>query len=606
MACSWVPLALQPTSNIDQSWVASLYMAVHDGLNFGTRAVFTYGPLGFLEQPEIFHVHLVEVAFLYTFVMRLALAVLLYRSARAMFGSVAGFVIALVVMGVAVVGVAQFSEMTIFLIGAVLVIQRQPTGRAALAAAAGAGALAGLELLTKMSIGATIAVMTAILVASMPSPRRDCYLAAAAAFSASLLLFWLLAGEDLSALPNFISTTIPTITGYAPAMSVETPGLYWEYTAALLGLGLGVWAALSVSESASARARAGLVLLWVAFWFSNFKEAFVRHDPGHGLAFFCALLLSFFAFRQKRDNRAIAVVCIGALLVTALATQSASLTDDLRFANAVSSFVSDAVDVAVPSRAHSIERAGIAAVRQIQPIPAALLPLLRGHTVDIYPIDQILAWAYGLRWDPIPVFQSYQAYTSSLDALDADFLASNLAPQRILFEGNLGVDNRIGNFDESDTLRTMLCRYDEIAEAGPYAVLARTADRCRAASQLIMTVRANWGQTVAVLAPAPGRWIVFVRIYGTAVAGSEKLVSFLFRPKLRYIYLNGSAFRLITGTATDGLLLRASPGVDYPQPFNLSVNAYRIAVTEGSDPSTPRSAGAGTPLTFAFYAQRLS
>jgi hypothetical protein len=50
----------------------------------------------------------------------------------------------------------------------------------------------------------------------------------------------------------------------------------------------------------------------------------------------------------------------------------------------------------------------------------------------VYPQEIALAWAYHLDWRPIPVLQSYSAYTSDLDQLDADFLTSTRAPQRIL------------------------------------------------------------------------------------------------------------------------------------------------------------------------------
>ena len=39
-----------------------------------------------------------------------------------------------------------------------------------------------------------------------------------------------------------------------------------------------------------------------------------------------------------------------------------------------------------------------------------------------------------LHWDPVPVLQSYSAYTTYLDNLDASFLSSARAPQRLLYQ----------------------------------------------------------------------------------------------------------------------------------------------------------------------------
>ena len=58
-------------------------------------------------------------------------------------------------------------------------------------------------------------------------------------------------------------------------------------------------------------------------------------------------------------------------------------------------------------------------------MPAAdALALLRGHTVAVEPYENQLAWAYRLKWRPLPVLQSYTAYTTGLDQEDASFAAS--------------------------------------------------------------------------------------------------------------------------------------------------------------------------------------
>jgi hypothetical protein len=91
-----------------------------------------------------------------------------------------------------------------------------------------------------------------------------------------------------------------------------------------------------------------------------------------------------------------------------------------------------------------------------------------------------------------------------------------------------------------------------------------------------------------------------VRIGGVAVGGLEHLYALLYKPVGRTVLLNGVSHRLIEETATDGLILRAPPGVDFTAPFNLAPNSSNIAVNENGT-----GASGGRPITFSFYAQSM-
>jgi hypothetical protein len=72
----------------------------------------------------------------------------------------------------------------------------------------------------------------------------------------------------------------------------------------------------------------------------------------------------------------------------------------------------------------------------------------------------------------------------------------------------------------------------------------------------------------------------------------------LYRPVWRYVLLDGTPYRLVEGTAGDGLLLRAPAASDYPAPFNIAPGANTIAVAKGDPEPT-----SGTPITFSFYSE---
>jgi hypothetical protein len=597
MLVAWQPVPLVPTSGVDPSWGAGLEMALHDVVPFGTQTIFTYGPLGFLSVSILWFSHLGGLSFAYLALTRFGLAAVLFLGARRSFGGLAAFGIAAVVASVD----DQLIEMVLAVIVAVWGVVNGLQGRRALVVAAAMGAFAGMQVLDKQSSGISIAVTTALLVVGLPGRRREYGVTAAAAFALALVIGWLAAGQDLSALPDYVTNTVQVVSGYAAAMGLEVPGLGWQYTAAFIALGLGVWAGLNTTSGGTTRQRGAVVALWVTFWFFAFKEGFVRHDPIHGVYFFDAVLGGFLAFRWRPEHRVVALLSIAALLAFALAAQAESLTGDFDPSRNISTAFDELRTVTSNSERNEVMAAGRRAIEATEPVDPASLALLQGHTAAVYPSEIALAWAYHFDWDPLPVLQSYVAYTTSLDELDAGFLASGRAPQRMLVQAGGGIDGRVQSFDEPMTSRTRLCRYRVLHYTAQFAVLGLGPARCGAES-LLTTVHAAWGQSVPVPRPPDNHSLVFVRIHGVGIGGLERVTALLYKPAIRYVILNGGTpQRLVTGTALDGLPLRASVGVDFPPPFNVASGASTIAVVNSGRP--PHG---GRPLTYSFYSQAVS
>jgi hypothetical protein len=596
----WIALGPEPSPGIDPSWVSGLYMATHNGLTFGRDVAWTYGPLGFLTNPQMWEPHLAELAWAYTVVVRFAFAAAMFHSARATFGWIGSFVATVVVVSV---GLGNFgaAELALMLICASWALDARLGERAAHAVAGIAGTAAGVELLLKVSTGFGLVAMAAVLVFCLPGRRVRLLLTAGAGFVVALVACWLLAGQALGALPSYIKYGLEVSSGYGGAMEAEQAGLGWQYAAVLGVLALGLWATVTTTREWPKRWRWGLSLIWLLFWFSWFQEGFVRHDAPHAAWSFGGLLAGFIAFRWKTGKRAVATISLAALVVITLAAGSQSLTGDLHPRSSATAFFDDISYYTSATEQHTFEQGGRANIKASMPIGRGLLAKLRGHTVAVFPFDIDLAWAYNLKWDPIPVLQSYTAYTSGLDALDASFLASSRAPQRIIYEGAVTIDGRAGPFDQGQTYRTMLCHYRMIAAKGTLEILARVADRCPGASRRLAVIHAAWGETVSVPKTPRGNWIEYVRIYGTAPAGLERLGGALFKPTERYVQLNGGGPQpFMTGTATDGLPIHVPAKLDYRKTFAVGVDAKTISVSKGT--GIPSS---GSPLTYTFYAERI-
>jgi hypothetical protein len=362
----------------------------------------------------------------------------------------------------------------------------------------------------------------------------------------------------------------------------------------------GLAAALQMTSTATTRTRWGIVAIWVVFSFFEFKEGFVRDDSGHALIYFVALMGGFFAFVWRPGAQLVGLALASALLVFALAAEDSSFSALIDPGGNANTAISQIHDVMSKPKRNAIIAHGRAAIEAALPLDPQTLSLLRGHTVHVGPYETAVAWAYRLDWRPLPVFQSYTAYTTGLDQMNANALSSPGAPERILRNLDTGIDTRVLEFDEGDSNRTILCRYRELRTTGAWQVLGGGPNRCEPPVAL-ETVHAHWGQKVDVPAPSNDHSFVFVRIGGVAVGGLERLESALYKSAMRMVLLDGEPHRLVSGTATDGLLLRAPVGVDFTAPFNFAPNSLTIAVSKEGD-----STASGTPITFAFFSQSVS
>ncbi len=596
MLLTWHALPLEPQPGLDPSWQAGLHMALHYDVTFGNHLIFTYGPLGFLSVPTLWYSTTGIIAVLYAVLLRLALASALFVGARRTFGTLVGAIVALLVAGASSVAL----EPVPFLVFGVWMIDRVAAPRQRLALMAAGGAIAGLELLNKESIGLELTVMAIIVALAARGRRRDNVSVTLAALILALLVGWTITGQDWGALPAYAHNAARIISGYAAAMAIEESSLAWQYAAGVLACVFGLAGALHMTATGPVRRRWGIVALWLAFCFFEYKEGFVRHDSGHAQEFFVALMGGILAFTWRRGSRLVALGLTAALFAFTVAAQNSSFSETFAPIENAESAISQLEQVGSRSTRDAIMAHARHAIEVAYPLDPGTLKLLVGHTVHVAPNQAAVAWAYDLDWHPLPVFQSYSAYTTGLDQEDASALDSANAPQRILRILEPEIDGRVQAFNEGAATRAMLCRYQELRTTAMWQVLGLGPNRCGAPFS-VGTLHAGWNQPVPVPAPPNEHSFVFVRIDGAAVGGIERLYSLLYKPVERVVLLDGVGHRLVPGTATNGLILRAPASVDFTAPFNLAPNASTIAVSEPG-----RGSGGGQPITFAFFAQSVS
>jgi hypothetical protein len=205
--------------------------------------------------------------------------------------------------------------------------------------------------------------------------------------------------------------------------------------------------------------------------------------------------------------------------------------------------------------------------------------------VHVDPYEASVAWALGLDWKPLPVFQDYLAFTSTLDAKNADALRSQAGPELILrrLDPN-AIDSRLAAFNPPAANVQTLCNYKPELVRGEWMLLHKSPDRC-GAEQPLGETKSRFGKVIQVPSAPPGS-LVTASIHGVGVAGLERVRAQLFRAKPRFITLVPAAgsttsgtFRLVPGTAGDGLIMSAPNDADYPAPFTVAPGAGAFIVT---------------------------
>lgn len=589
-----------PGVGLDASWNAGLAMGAEQGLHWGKEIVFTYGPLGFLQTQLVWFTGQTVLSFLYSGLVYVVFCVWLVWGLRRRLPLVVACVAAFVAVGV--LPLLEMSLLSaVFASFWLLEDGAARTPRQLDAFVVAGAAFAAPAALIKLSTGPLVGLVLLIaLIGARAGARRIVgYLVLLAAL---LLVLWLATGQSLGDVPAFVSHTLEISSGYSSAMLRSTDVAAWKVIAAsvaamALTVGLAVAAWRAPWRERRGRWAGALLVALVAF--GIYKEGIVRIDAGHLTVYFA--------------NAAILWVAVGfgigwrwwvptiALLVFAagLPLRPAGTADNLNFVSNVRFAVDQVRNLASPGRREAAMESGRHGMKGTYALEPGALAALRGHSVAVEPWEIAAAWAYGLDWRPLPIFQNYSAYTAALDRLNAEAVEDPDGPERLLRENQQVVDsefptpdldNRFLGWDPPEQARAVLCNFAPLWEDERWQVLGRVGDRCGAERE-IESVSAGAGEAVDVPTPGAGE-VVFARIGGAGVSGLEKIQTFLFHAASRHAVVNGATrYRLVPETAGDGLLLRAAPGIVEPGPFDPVPEASTIAVEGGSD-----------RITYDFYA----
>ena len=591
---SWKLEFRSPEPYVDPSARAGLALAAEHQLQFGSDIVFSYGPLGFLRDTRVWFADLAVAAFLYSALVHILLSCGVVAALARVLSPLAASAAALIVLTVP----GRIDEPLALGALACLALARVQNRRALDAGIAGLAVFAAVETLAKISVGPGIFVAGLIALASRGAGGQRLG-AFAGIYAAAVLALWLALGQSLSGIGDFIGHSAEIVSGYSAEVAlIGSPR--WQEAAAALGL-VALVAAAGLTAEGDRRARWGSVAIVAFLGFGLFKEGVVRLDAPHLELFFSTAAILWIGLRWGRRHVAPALAGAAALVVLAIAV--APSRDESRlnvFANLKRAGVQTR-NLFSPSRLEEISddaRAEMAASYEMDP---RILEALGGRTVAVEPWEVGAAWAYRLDWEPLPVFQTYAAYTAGLDGLNGAAVAGSDGPDAILRQNTElldpqfpsgAIDGRYRGWESPLAMRMALCYFRPLITTAAWQLLMRTPDRCGEARP-IGTVEAGYGEAVDIPAAGP-RELVYAEIDGAAPSGFERLQTLLLRGDIQHAVLDGgSAYRIVRGTAENGLLLRG--------PAELGRGPYAVV----PQAETIELEGDSGPLRFDFYAMAL-
>lgn len=564
----WPVNSVHPSAGLDTSWKIGLHLAAAHGLVFGRDVTFTYGPLGFLTQPLTVNSTTGALSIAFSLLVWLALAAAVIGAARRSFAPVTAFVIAYLVL-VLPNQIADALVLVAFL--AAVGVFEDARARSPLLVA-GAGAFAGVVLLVKLNDGILTFVIFALAVSGLPRLLRMAALLLAS-FAGSVVVLWVVTGNPIGALPDWLRATSHVLSGYSETMASEANGRWPQYVwAAALLVAAGILLALHLG-----RTRPALWLIAAVFVAAYLKEGFVRHDA-HDLIFFAAFAAVLPAFRwRERRLRVGAAAVVVAAVAAVVATPEVGLGDLLRPVSSASAALSDARLVVEQGRLREEAASSRATIRSQLALPPGLVAALRGRTVAVVPEEVSAVWAYGLRWRPESTLQDYGAYDAYLDRLDAQEVASS-GPARLLQAVRWpGVDGTHPLLEAPATAFARICHYRARRTSTQWTVLARTADRCGAPT-LIARRTGRAGEAIEIPDP-PRRGELVYACIGLRSSLSARLGNLLFKPvHLPKIVLGAVTYRFVAASADDPLVLRLPAGAGLPSFLGGAVDYARFTL----------------------------
>ncbi len=472
---------------LDASWQVMLIHAHSEGLQFGRDIIFTWGPWGFLFcLTDLGSVAAVPIL-IWQVGGHLLVALALVTLTRSLvpWRRIA-FVASLLAFHWLFLDTVYFVLIALIAIAALM--RRDASIVRLVAWTLVLGFLAQIKFTYFVISSAAVLAATACWI-GRGSWKRSWALAGAYLFA--VVASWIAAGQDLDNFYPYIRRSLEISSGYADAMGFDEswPLFFWGSVLALVCL-VFVW---RVWRTVSDRAFAAGTSAYLAFSFLvMWKESFIRADlvplGGHVFGFFTYILI-------------LAPVLPG-LLFPGRRWHWFDYSFGLCLVG-IASFDADYYRLG-PRVAWQLLHGQMEALKRLGELPGdwqrsfdeasadASLPRIKAavgkRTVDVYNYSTAIALLNGLRLSSRPIFQSYSAYTPSLEGYNLRYYQSDRAPDFLIWK-NENVDGRYPGQDDAMLVAALPGHYEGMFKEGEYWLFRRVSSVSVAPPELRLVLR---------------------------------------------------------------------------------------------------------------------
>lgn len=448
-----------PSSGLDESWRFALNEAIAQGLIFGKDILFTGGPYASvytrLYHPATYHLMLLgSLLFLLGYLAAISRLIIPNKIITLL-----GFSLLLIIFNITDTLFFTYIVLFVVTIYCELISPKITEKRNSLLNIVPTILLLipfGILPLAKFSfflMGCPILLLTMFLF--LFYKQRLLALLTFVVPTIVLCLLWIIAHQQITALPTFVINSLDISLGYSDAMSIS--GNRFEIILYVVCAGF-LLTLIVFDKSIKIIPRLYLFICYSFLLFVMFKEGFIRHD-GHALIATSSLLVAIVISLLFLKPRILLYCSLALGIINWIYTSSNyGFNNHLNMLGSqienfyINSLIGLKNTVKVKGDFTEQFNQSINQIKSTSP-----LPHLEGST-DIYPFDQSDLIASGNKWAPRPIIQSYSAYTDKLLSLNLDFLENSNAPQNIFFRIR-PIDGRLPSLDDGKSWPTLINNY---------------------------------------------------------------------------------------------------------------------------------------------------
>lgn len=544
-------------TELDSSWRQVLTYGFVHGWQVGQDLIFTYGPLGFLMGNT--YSGLVFWPFiLWQVIMSLIFAGIIFRQGlrlppypRAFFWAI------MVTVGVCYPDALHM--IIIVLLGFELLRDAGAAPRRWTVGSLVLLAVLTAVKFTNMMLAGFVVLVAVSLELALRRPRAAARLALW--YGGAFLLVWLLCGQNPLNLPAYVLNSLRISSGYEQTMGLSTPDFALHVGLPVLGI-LIVYAFIHLAYSAEKPRALARCLVLGAFTYLNWKHGFVRAD-GHLIGFHICALMVLTGFPGILDDSPRMGWVRWVLLLPAVGFCFAGLQNPLPVTRNLLALFQDKVFANVYNTLHFPDyyrehRDKVRAARAEWDLPRTRA-VVGDAPMDYLGYTQAVLLHNRFNYRPRPVIQNYSAYTPALAQINADFYASDRAPDYVLFRLEW-IDGRYPPLEDARTLHVFMHRYDFVhTEKGfqLWKLRAGPFDAAALAPRPLRTVDLPLGQSFALEQMSAQRLWLKADLRPSLLG---RLRDFFYKPPLVQLRLvdtrgNTTLYRLPLPMARGGFML---------------------------------------------------